>query len=90
MFARFLVGSLITAALCLGQQKPDFAGDYGGVLGPLHIKLHVVAASDGSFTGTVDSPDQGLTGVPCADFQRTSPEFYCTDGPWHVDWIHER
>jgi hypothetical protein len=50
------------------QQKPNFVGDYAGMLGPLHVKLHVMAASDGALTCTVDSPDQGMSGVKCADF----------------------
>jgi hypothetical protein len=39
------------------------------MLGPLHVKLHVIAASDGTLSCTVDSPDQGMSGVKCADFQ---------------------
>jgi hypothetical protein len=50
------------------QQKLGFAGDYAGMLGPLHVKLHVIAATDGSLSCTVDSPDQGMSGVKCADF----------------------
>lgn len=51
----------------VAQQKPDLAGEYAGLLGPLHVKLHLVAAHDGSLSGTVDSPDQGMVGLPCAD-----------------------
>jgi hypothetical protein len=69
MLSRFLAGFMMAAALGVGQQKPDFAGDFSGALGPIHIKLHLTAGRDGVLTGTVDSPDQGLTGVPCTDFQ---------------------
>jgi hypothetical protein len=58
---------VLIAALSFAQQKSDFPGDYAGTLGPLHVKLHLIAASDGTMTGTVDSPDQGLTGMPCTD-----------------------
>ena len=51
------------------QQKPNFVGDYAGMLGPLHVKVHVIAATDGKLSCTVDSPDQGMVGLPCADFQ---------------------
>jgi CubicO group peptidase (beta-lactamase class C family) len=52
------------------QSKPSVAGDYAGVLaGALHVKLHITAAPDGSLSGTLDSVDQGATGIPCADFQ---------------------
>lgn len=87
MFARFLAGFLIAAALGVGQQKPDFAGDYGGALGPIHIKLHVMAGRDGILTGTVDSPDQGLTGVPCADFQINGQSLSFTVPIVHGTWI---
>jgi len=52
------------------QSKPSVAGDYAGVLaGMLHVRLHIVAAADGSLSGTLDSVDQGATGIPCADFK---------------------
>jgi len=44
-------------------------GDYLGTLGPLHLKLHITAAADGTLNGTLDSPDQGASGIPCADFR---------------------
>jgi hypothetical protein len=60
-------GIVFTAAQA--QQKSNFVGDYAGMLGPLHVKVHVIAASDGKLSCTVDSPDQGMVGLPCADFQ---------------------
>jgi serine-type D-Ala-D-Ala carboxypeptidase/endopeptidase len=50
------------------QQKPNIAGDYRGSLGPLHLKLHLQQAADGSLSGTLDSLDQGAMGLQCADF----------------------
>jgi CubicO group peptidase (beta-lactamase class C family) len=47
---------------------PAIQGDYLGTLGPLHLKLHLTAAADGTLGGTLDSPDQGAAGIPCADF----------------------
>ncbi len=68
MFTRCLSGLLLIATLSSAQQKPDLTGDYAGVLGPLHVKLHVVAGRDGALAGTVDSPDQNMFGLPCTDF----------------------
>jgi hypothetical protein len=68
MRARFLSAFLLVAALTFAQQKPDFAGEYAGILGPYHVKLHIVSGSDGALSGTVDSPDQGMSGLPCTDF----------------------
>jgi hypothetical protein len=49
------------------QQKADFAGNYEGTLSVLHVKLHVTIAPDGNLSATVDSPDQGMVGLPCAN-----------------------
>jgi hypothetical protein len=68
MRTHFLPGFLLIATLTFAQQKPDFAGEYAGILGPYHVKLHLSAGSDGALSGSVDSPDQGMSGVPCTDF----------------------
>jgi CubicO group peptidase (beta-lactamase class C family) len=52
----------------LAQQKPNIAGDYAGKLGPLHLKLHLAQSAQGALSGTLDSPDQGASALPCADF----------------------
>jgi serine-type D-Ala-D-Ala carboxypeptidase/endopeptidase len=64
----FLLFSLTTSIL-FAQQKSPIAGDYSGTLGPLRLKLHIVAAPDGGLSGTLDSLDQGANGIPCSDFQ---------------------
>lgn len=45
------------------------AGEFVGSLGPLRLKLHLHATADGTLSGTLDSLDQGATGIPCSDFQ---------------------
>lgn len=57
----------ITAAL--SAQTPNISGDYSGVLGPLHVKLHVKTIGAGKLTCTLDSPDQGANGLGCANVQ---------------------
>ena len=69
MFRRIVSGCLLATALAFAQQKPDFAGESVGSYGPLHVKLHLTAGHDGALTGTVDSPDQNLFGLPCTDFR---------------------
>ena len=54
--------------LVFAQQKLNIAGDYIGSLGPLHLKLHLKIDTEGALNGTLDSPDQGASGIPCADF----------------------
>jgi CubicO group peptidase (beta-lactamase class C family) len=50
------------------QAVPAIAGDYAGVLGPLHVRLHLKVDAAGGITGALDSPDQGANGIPCTDF----------------------
>jgi len=51
------------------QASPNLAGDYAGMLGSMHVKLHVIAGSDGSLSATVDLPDQHMFASQCADLQ---------------------
>ncbi|HYM28311.1 MAG TPA: hypothetical protein VET66_09185, partial [Steroidobacteraceae bacterium] len=45
------------------------AGDYLGTLGPLHLRLHVAVAADGTLGGTLDIPEQGALALACSDFK---------------------
>ena len=49
------------------QQKPNIAGTYTGMLGNLHVKLHIKSDTSGALTCTLDSPDQNALDLPCAD-----------------------
>lgn len=67
-----LILFVVIALLCgdvLGQQKSDVSGDYAGMLGSLHVKLHIRTSADASLAGTLDSVDQGAMGLPCDDFR---------------------
>ncbi len=87
MFRRwFSVMLLLTSAMTFAQ-KPNLAGDYSGMLGPYHIKLHLIAAHDGTLSGTVDSPDQGLSGVPCSDLHLNGQAFSFTVPIVHGTWV---
>lgn len=63
-----LTAMVLCAVACLGQQQPAVAGNYTGMLGELHLKLHI-QSSQGKLTGTLDSPDQGAEGIACTNFQ---------------------
>jgi len=67
MFTRaMLLGFLLEAALSFAQQQSGLTGDFAGSLGSIHIKLHL-AGRDEALNGTIDSPDQGVLGMQCAD-----------------------
>jgi CubicO group peptidase (beta-lactamase class C family) len=57
---------LIPVAAAAQASKP---GDFLGMLGPLHLKLHLKVDAGGALSGTLDSPDQGANGLPCANFK---------------------
>jgi hypothetical protein len=62
-----VAASVVFSNPALAQSAPNFAGDYAGMLGPLHVKLHLTKAADGTFSCAVDSPDQNMVGLACAD-----------------------
>jgi hypothetical protein len=68
------------------QQKPMITGGYLGTLGPLHVKLHLKVDPTGSVTGTLDSPDQGANGIPCADFHLDGQALSFTVPAVHGSW----
>jgi hypothetical protein len=85
--AIFAVGIAVLAAPAFSQQASTAAGDYSGMLGPLHVKLHLVSASNGSLSGTIDSPDQGMFGVPCADVHLNGQALSFTVPMAHAAWM---
>ena len=76
----------LVALSASAQQKPTIAGDYLGTLGPLHVKLHLKVDPTGSVTGTLDSPDQGAVGIPCADFHLDGQALSFTVPAVHGSW----
>lgn len=84
---RLLLASFLLAVPALAQQTPtNFAGEYAGMAGPYHVKLHLVTAS-GSISGTVDSPDAGLFGLQCADFHINGQALSFSVPNVHGSWI---
>jgi D-alanyl-D-alanine-carboxypeptidase/D-alanyl-D-alanine-endopeptidase len=76
--------------VCLGAaaaQTPKAVGDYSGMLGPLHGKLHLKADASGTLQCTLDSVEQGATGLPCAnvrlDGNALTFEIPVVGGKWH-------
>jgi CubicO group peptidase (beta-lactamase class C family) len=45
----------------------DLQGDFTGQLGPLTLNLHFKRSAEGTLSATLDSPNQGALGIPCAD-----------------------
>ena len=72
LLAALAVGLGLAAQSALAE---DAAGDWAGVLKPpnaeLHVAVHLTKAADGSYSGSLDSIDQGATGVPLTDVKTT-------------------
>jgi len=64
-----VAGLLVLGVMPLSAQMQvgTVAGDYLGTLGSLHLKLHLKVGVGGGLEGSIDSPDQGAKGIPCAD-----------------------
>lgn len=91
LWAALVVG-LMVVGVCgpkalAADANPSVVGDYAGILGPLHLALHITATPGGGLSGTLDSPDQGAAGIPCADFKITGNTLRFTvpsvRGSWH-------
>jgi D-alanyl-D-alanine-carboxypeptidase/D-alanyl-D-alanine-endopeptidase len=84
-----LILFVVIALLCgdvLAQQKPDVSGDYAGILGSLHVKLHIKGSADASLAGTLDSVDQGAMGLPCDDFHLDGTALSFSVPSVHGNW----
>jgi len=92
--ARFAALFMPLALLALGAlapraalaQTPSLAGNYLGALGPLNLRLRLTAAADGVLSGTLDSPNQGAFGLPCADFHLEGNTLTFTVPSVHGTW----
>src|SRR5581483_6222447 len=86
MLRRLVSGVFIIAMVTMAASSANFAGDYTGMLGPVHVTLHLVSGQDGQLTGTADSPEQGMSGLPCSnihiDGQALSFKVPNVNGTW--------
>jgi hypothetical protein len=73
---------LVVAGVALAAPAlpaPEVIGDWQGAIstgsGSLHVVVHVSQDKDGKLTGTMDSPDQGATGIVISSVTFAQPEF---------------
>jgi len=61
------VASGIVLASSASAPTPAVVGDWNGAISPgsgsLRVVIHVAQSNDGKLTATMDSPDQGATGI---------------------------
>ena len=79
--------SVLVFLVAAAAQTPNLGGDYSGMLGALHLKLHLKLSANGAAQGTLDSLDQGAMGLPCANFhveeKALSFDVPSVGGKWH-------
>lgn len=69
------------------QTKSNLSGTYSGTIAnTLPLRLHLTTAPDGSLSGTLDSPNQGVTGLKCDNFQLDGHDLSFTVPGVHGTW----
>jgi hypothetical protein len=69
MLRGFPVATFIAVGTLAYAQNSTVPGDYMGMLGPYHVKLHLVAGPNGALTGTADNSDAGMVGMACENIR---------------------
>jgi uncharacterized protein len=84
----FAVGLVILPAVLLAATGSDVVGNWEGALdagaqGKLRIVVHISQSKDSSLSGTMDSPDQGATGIAITKITYDAPKlhFECASIP---------
>ena len=68
MKTRFSILLMSLFAYNIMYAQADLSGVWNGTLnvaGELHLVLHVTQLADGAYSGTLDSPDQNVSGIKC-------------------------
>jgi hypothetical protein len=76
--AASLAECLMVAGLALAAPAaPDLVGDWQGTISTgsalLRVVVHLSQDKEGNLTGTMDSPDQGATGIAISSISYTRP-----------------
>jgi hypothetical protein len=63
-----ILGLALTPTLTVAADPPRIVGTWEGVLDPgaqpkKHVVVHISADQDGSLSGTIDYPDQDVSGI---------------------------
>jgi len=72
MKSKFITMTMFLVACLAVNAQVNFSGTWNGTLniaGELHLVLHVTQLPDGSYSGTLDSPDQKVSGIKCDKVQ---------------------
>ena len=81
-----MLGSAITPVLTRAADPPGIVGIWEGVLDPgaqpkKHIVVHISADQDGSLSGTIDYPDQDVSGILITAITYKAPILHFESAP---------
>ena len=75
-----LLGFVLVVASAFAASAASAAGDWQGKLTAgdtsLRVVIHVVKDKDGKLSGTLDSPDQGASGLAISSITFKEPDFH--------------
>jgi len=76
----FAASILASAFMLVAEAVPMVVGDWQGSIetghGSLKVVIHIATGKEDTFTGTLDSPDQGATGIPINVIHYKQPELH--------------
>jgi hypothetical protein len=80
-----MLGTAISPVIARAADPP-IVGDWEGILNPgaqpkKKIIVHIVAAQDGSLSGTIDYPDQEVSGTPISAITYRAPTLHFESSP---------
>jgi len=75
-----LTAFAMVASAAIATSAPAIVGDWHGAIstggGSMRVVLHVSQGDDGKLTATLDSPDQGATGIPVTTVSFKEPNLH--------------
>lgn len=75
-----LLAFVMVASAAIAASTPAVVGDWQGAIstgaGSMRVVLHVSQGNDGKLTTTLDSPDQGATGIPVTTVSFKEPNLH--------------
>ena len=75
-----LLAFVVVLSAAPAAPAPEVVGDWEGTLdtgsGTLRVVIHISQAKDDSLTGTLDSPDQGVTGITINSIKYKQPDLH--------------
>lgn len=75
-----LLRFVLVVACALAASSPAVVGDWQGSLdtggGSLRVVVHISSDKDGKLTATMDSPDQGATGIEVTSVSFKDPDLH--------------